>query len=188
MPRTFAGEAAVEVGDLGSSLRDTAAGFAAVTKEVASFAAAREANISVATKELGILSQGLATAKEFNSVLATGKQLGDSVISTGQRGGAGVRASTSTPGGGGVRASTSDPSGGTVLASVNGPRGASGVLVSVNGAEIGSEIASQLARKTTAGDRALSRTITQGFDRLEQTIRSGTRSDGGAAFRAGGGV
>jgi len=164
MADSFAKKAALDVGELGASLRDTAAGFAQVSQQVERFAAAREANISVAQKELAVLNSGLSTAKALQTTLAQGRQTGA----------AGVR-TTSQGGGGGVRTTRT--------------QGGGGVLAGVNGKDIADGVLAGMGRSTSAGERGIKAAINSGFNKLDKTIRTSTqRNDGGAAFRANGGV
>lgn len=189
MPKTFAGEAAKEVGDLAVNLQGAAAGFRAVTQEAAGYVELQKVNVALAREKAAIIAQ-------TNAAAAAG------------RGGTQPRINGPTGGGDGTIANINGPAivGGGVLASVGGPATGSGVLASVNGpgaAEIvktlktgfaslkkapsvgGEE--SQAERIPTAGDRQITRTLTQGFASLERVLRSG-RNDGGAGFRSRGGV
>ena len=172
MAKTFAGEAAGDVRDLATNLKDVASGFREVTKEVTGYIALQRENLDLSRQKVAVLA-------------AVG-----SGVSAGGIGGAGVLAGVNAPGGGaGVLAGVNlAGGGGGVLAGVNRAGGGSGVLVSVNGADIGQEVAAQMGRRATAGEKTIARTLSQGFTRLEETIRSGARGDGGAAFRANGGV
>ena len=163
MAKTFAGDAVVEVAALASRLREVGDGFAVVTSRIEGFASARERNAAISVREVAIMEKAVSVATQFNAVAGQNVQLGQGQITTG------------SPIGGGVLASSSMPSGG-------------GVLAGVNAGEIGAGVVAAMGRSTTAGERGIKAAVNTGFARLEGVIKSTSHNDGGAAFRANGGV